>query len=81
MKGAGGQSRRRPPKFPPAYARPLRRRLMRLSDRCNELLCAAAVFGRQFTAREVAAAVNQDVHRVLGVLEPAVQAGIIRRPH
>jgi DNA-binding CsgD family transcriptional regulator len=75
--GAGGSIAATAAKIPAGVRETIARRLMRLSDKCNELLCAAAVFGRQFTAREVAAAVNQDVHRVLGVLEPAVQAGII----
>jgi tetratricopeptide (TPR) repeat protein len=54
------------------------RRLIRLSDRCNELLCVAAVYGRQFTAREIAVAMDEDMQQVLADLEPAVQAGIVQ---
>jgi DNA-binding CsgD family transcriptional regulator/tetratricopeptide (TPR) repeat protein len=54
------------------------RRLSRLSDRCNELLCVAAVHGRQFTVQEVAASTDTDIQQVLAGLEPAVQAGIIQ---
>src|SRR5277367_5859293 len=54
------------------------RRLIRLSDRCNELLCVAAVYGRQFTAREIAAAADEEVQSVLAVLDTAVQAGIVQ---
>jgi hypothetical protein len=42
------------------------------------LLCAAAVYGRQFTARELAAAAAEDVQRVLTDLEPAIRAGIVQ---
>ena len=65
-------------KIPAGVREAIGRRLIRLSDRCNELLCVAAVYGRQFTAREVAAAVEEDVQRVLTGLEPAVQAGIVQ---
>jgi DNA-binding CsgD family transcriptional regulator/tetratricopeptide (TPR) repeat protein len=54
------------------------RRLSRLSDRCNELLCVAAVHGRQFTVQELAASSDADVQQVLTGLEPAVHAGIIQ---
>jgi DNA-binding CsgD family transcriptional regulator len=54
------------------------RRLVRLPERCNELLCIAAVHGRQFTAREIAVAADDDMQRVLSGLEPAVQAGIVQ---
>jgi tetratricopeptide (TPR) repeat protein len=54
------------------------RRLIRLPDRCNELLCVAAVHGRQFAAREIAVATDTDVQQVLTGLEPAVQAGIVQ---
>ena len=54
------------------------RRLSRLTERCNELLSVAAVYGRRFTASEVAAATDADVQHVLAALEPAIQAGIIQ---
>jgi DNA-binding CsgD family transcriptional regulator/tetratricopeptide (TPR) repeat protein len=54
------------------------RRLSRLSDRCNELLCVAAVHGRQFAVQEVAASIDADIQQVLTGLEPAVHAGIIQ---
>ncbi|HEY0749313.1 MAG TPA: AAA family ATPase [Steroidobacteraceae bacterium] len=54
------------------------RRLIRLSAECNELLGVAAVHGRQFTAREIAATMARDVRDVLAGLEPAVQAGIVQ---
>jgi predicted ATPase len=54
------------------------RRLLRLSDRCNELLCVAAVHGRQFTAREISATTDADIQHVLIDLEPAVQAGLVQ---
>lgn len=54
------------------------RRLIRLSDRCNEVLCVAAVHGRQFTAREIAVAMDEDMQCVLAGLEPAIQAGIVQ---
>lgn len=54
------------------------RRLIRLSAECNKLLCVAAVHGRQFTAREIAATMGQDLPRVLSGLEPAVLAGIVQ---
>jgi DNA-binding CsgD family transcriptional regulator/tetratricopeptide (TPR) repeat protein len=67
-----------PAKIPAGVHETIGRRLIRLSDRCNELLCVAAVYGRQFTAREIAAAVDEEVQRVLTVLETAVQAGIVQ---
>jgi DNA-binding CsgD family transcriptional regulator/tetratricopeptide (TPR) repeat protein len=63
-------------KIPAGVRETIGRRLSRLSDRCNELLCVAAVHGRHFAAREIAAAMNEDVQSVLTFLEPAVQAGI-----
>src|SRR5665213_3255809 len=67
-----------PIRIPAGVHETIGRRLIRLSDRCNELLCVAAVHGRQFTAREIAAAMDEDVQRVLTGLEPAVQAGIVQ---
>jgi tetratricopeptide (TPR) repeat protein len=67
-----------PARIPAGVHETIGRRLIRLSDACNELLCVAAVHGRQFTAREIAAAMNGDVQRVLTGLEPAVKAGIVQ---
>jgi DNA-binding CsgD family transcriptional regulator len=67
-----------PAKIPAGVHETIGRRLIRLSERCNELLCAAAVCGRQFAARELAAVIDEDMQRVLTVLEPAVQAGILQ---
>ena len=50
--------------------------LIRLADNCNELLGVASVYGRQFTAREIAALIGADMQFVFTVLEPAVHAGI-----
>jgi predicted ATPase len=44
-----------PLRIPAGVHETIGRRLIRLSDVCNELLCVAAVRGRQFTAREIAA--------------------------
>jgi DNA-binding NarL/FixJ family response regulator len=67
-----------PARIPAGVRETIDRRLVRLSDRCNELLCVASVYGRQFTVREIAAAMDEDVQLVLTVLEPAVQAGILQ---
>jgi predicted ATPase/DNA-binding CsgD family transcriptional regulator len=75
---AGAAIATMPARIPAGVHETIGRRLIRLSDRCNELLCVAAVHGRQFTAREIAAAMGEDVQRVLSGLEPAVQAGIIQ---
>jgi DNA-binding CsgD family transcriptional regulator len=68
----------RPAGIPAGVREAIGRRLVRLSDRCNELLCAAAVYGRQFTARELGAVLQEDVQGVLIGLEPAVRAGIVQ---
>jgi DNA-binding CsgD family transcriptional regulator/tetratricopeptide (TPR) repeat protein len=65
-------------RIPAGVRETIGRRLSRLSDRCNELLCVAAVHGRHFGAREIAAAMNADVQSVLTIVEPAVQAGIVQ---
>jgi DNA-binding CsgD family transcriptional regulator len=75
---AGSAISAMPARIPAGVRETIGRRLNRLSDRCNELLGVAAVYGRQFAAREVAAAMNEDVQGVLGDLEPAVHAGIVR---
>jgi DNA-binding CsgD family transcriptional regulator len=67
-----------PARIPAGVHETIGRRLSRLSDACNELLGFAAVFGRQFTARELAAALDKAVRDVLLDLEPAVQAGIVQ---
>ena len=76
--GAGADIAAIPARIPAGVRETIGRRLIRLSDRCNELLCVAAVFGRQFTAREIGAAMDDDVQRVLIDLEPAVKAGIVQ---
>ena len=75
---AGAAIATMPARIPAGVHETIGRRLIRLSDRCNELLCAAAVYGRQFTARELAAVMDEDVQHILTVLEPAVQAGIVQ---
>jgi DNA-binding CsgD family transcriptional regulator/tetratricopeptide (TPR) repeat protein len=75
---AGADIGAMPARIPAGVHETIGRRLIRLSDRCNELLCIAAVHGRQFTAREIAAAAEQDVQCVLTGLEPAVRAGIVQ---
>ena len=67
-----------PAKIPAGVHETIGRRLIRLSDRCNELLCVAAVHGRQFTVREIALAMGEDLQQILSGLEPAVQAGIVQ---
>ena len=76
--GAGAAIATMPSRIPAGVHETIGRRLTRLPDRCNELLCVAAVHGRQFTAREIAAAMNEDLRGVLNGLEPAVQAGIVQ---
>jgi DNA-binding CsgD family transcriptional regulator/tetratricopeptide (TPR) repeat protein len=66
------------PAIPAGIRETIGRRLSRLSDRCNDLLCVAAVHGRHFAVREVAASTTEDVQAVLAMLEPAVQAGIVQ---
>ena len=75
---AGAAIAAMPAKIPAGVRETIGRRLIRLSDRCNELLCVAAVHGRQFTAREIAASMDEDVQHVLTGLEPAIQAGIVQ---
>ena len=67
-----------PARIPAGVRETIGRRLNRLSARCNDLLGIAAVYGRQFTAREIAAAADEDVQEVLTGLEPAIQAGIVQ---
>jgi DNA-binding CsgD family transcriptional regulator/tetratricopeptide (TPR) repeat protein len=67
-----------PAKIPAGVRETIGRRLVRLSDPCNEMLGVAAVHGRQFTAREIAVTTDQEVQQVLTILEPAVQAGLVQ---
>ena len=67
-----------PAKIPAGVRDTIGRRLIRLSDPCNRLLGVAAVHGRQFAAREIAVAADEELQSVLTVLEPAVQAGIVQ---
>ena len=76
--GAGTAITASPARIPAGVHETIGRRLSRLSDRCNELLSVAAVLGRQFTVREVAASTDTQIHHVLAGIEPAVQAGIIQ---
>jgi predicted ATPase/DNA-binding CsgD family transcriptional regulator len=76
--GTGAAIATMPGRIPAGVHETIGRRLSRLSDRCNELLSVAAVHGRQFTAREIAVAMDEDVQRILTVLEQAVQAGIVQ---
>src|SRR5215469_12740802 len=64
-------------RIPAGVRETIARRLTRLSARCNTLLGIAAVYGRQFTAQELAAAAEESVPEVLIGLEPAIQAGIV----
>jgi DNA-binding CsgD family transcriptional regulator/tetratricopeptide (TPR) repeat protein len=66
-----------PSKIPAGVRETIARRLTRLPARCNALLGVAAVYGRQFTAQELAAAAEESVPDVLTGLEPAMQAGIV----
>ncbi len=75
---AGGAISTVPARIPAGIRETIGRRLSRLSDRCNELLGVAAVHGRHFAVREIAASTNEDVQAVLAILEPAVQAGIVQ---
>ncbi len=76
--GAGTEISAMPARIPAGVRETIGRRLARLSDRCNELLGVAAVHGRQFNAREIAASLGEDVQGVLAGLEPALQAGIVQ---
>jgi len=67
-----------PATIPAGVNEAISRRLVRFPDECNELLRMAAVYGRQFTAREIAAAADCDMHAVLAGLDPALQAGIVQ---
>jgi predicted ATPase len=66
-----------PATIPAGVNEAISRRLVRFPDESNDLLRVAAVYGRQFTAREIAAAAGCDMHSVLAGLDPAIQAGIV----
>jgi DNA-binding CsgD family transcriptional regulator/tetratricopeptide (TPR) repeat protein len=67
-----------PARIPAGVRETIGRRLTRLPDRCNQLLGIAAVHGWHFSARELAATVDEPVQSVLRCLEPALQAGVLR---
>ena len=75
--GAGTEISAMPGRIPAGVHETIGRRLIRLSDRCNELLCIAAIYGRQFTAREIAAAKQEEVQQRIGGL----RAGYTGRNH
>ena len=75
---AGGAIATVPARIPAGVYETIGRRLSRLCDECNELLRVAAVLGRQFTAREIAAIRDEEIQRVMAGLEPAVEAGIVQ---
>lgn len=75
---AGGEISTVPARIPAGIRETIGRRLSRLADQCNELLGVAAVHGRHFSVREIAACTNCEVQAVLALLEPAVQAGIVQ---
>jgi DNA-binding CsgD family transcriptional regulator len=64
-------------KIPAGVREAVGRRLHRLSDRCNDFLAIAAVYGRQFAAGEIAAAADAEVQEVLSVVESAVHSGLV----
>jgi predicted ATPase len=66
-----------PAKIPAGVHETIGRRLLRLSDGCNAILCVAAILGRQFTAAEIAAIMDVDVQRVMVELEPALQTAVV----
>jgi DNA-binding CsgD family transcriptional regulator len=75
---AGAEITAAPTRIPAGVRETIGLRLSRLSDQCNELMCMAAVYGRHFTAREIAAAMDEELQDVLTSLEPAVDAGIVQ---
>jgi DNA-binding CsgD family transcriptional regulator len=75
---ATGAATAPPAKIPAGIRETIGRRLIRLDERCRELLGVAAIHGRQFTVRELAATLDLNLRHVLTELEPAVQAGIIQ---
>ena len=66
-----------PGRIPAGVRETIARRLLRLPASCTDLLDIAAVFGRQFTAGELAVASGVAPLEVLSALEPAVQSGLV----
>ena len=64
-------------RVPDGVRETLGRRLSRLPERCNDLLAVASVFGRHFTAQELAAARNEPFDAVLTELAAADRAGLV----
>jgi tetratricopeptide (TPR) repeat protein/tRNA A-37 threonylcarbamoyl transferase component Bud32 len=63
--------------IPPRVRDVVRRRLEQLSERCNETLTLAAVYGREFSLEVIEALKDSDRDRVLDDLEEAADARII----
>ncbi len=63
--------------IPPRVRDVVRRRLEQLSDRCNETLTLAALYGREFSLEVIEALKGGDNERVLDDLEEAADARII----
>jgi tetratricopeptide (TPR) repeat protein len=63
--------------IPPRVRDVVRRRLDQLSDRCNETLTLAAVYGREFSLKVIEALKDAGNDRVLDDLEEAADARII----
>jgi tetratricopeptide (TPR) repeat protein len=63
--------------IPPRVRDVVRRRLEQLSDRCNETLTLAALYGREFSLEVIEALNDPDRDRVLDDLEEAADARII----
>jgi DNA-binding CsgD family transcriptional regulator len=66
-----------PARIPAGVRETIARRLLSLPSTCTDLLEIAAVFGRQFTAAEIAVASEVTLHDVLSRLEPAVESGLV----
>lgn len=66
-----------PARIPAGVRETIARRLLSLPATCTDLLEIAAVFGRQFTAAEIAVASEVTLHDVLSGLEPAVESGLV----
>ena len=66
-----------PAKIPAGVRETIARRLISLPASCTDLLEIAAVFGRQFTAGEIAVVSEATLEAVLSGLEPAVQSGLL----
>lgn len=66
-----------PARIPAGVRETIAHRLLSLPGTCTDLLEIAAVFGRQFTAAEIAVASEVTLHDVLSGLEPAVESGLV----